>query len=249
MSADPRTGERLIVALDVDTFDEAMSLVDRLGESVSFYKVGWQLFMGTHFRVPEELLRRGKKVFLDLKIGDIPATVRQALGNVPESVLGSLEFMTLQGVSSAARAVRERRTHSKPRLLMVTILSSLDARDLREVCGEDTDIDAFVALRAERALGAGCEGLIASGDSVAKLRARLGPEPLIVTPGIRPRSAPRNDQNRLLTPFEAARDGADYLVVGRPIRNAPDPKAMAGDIIEDIRAGLAERTKRVEPVH
>ena len=242
MNAEPGAAERLIVALDVGSFDEAVGLVDRLGESVSFYKVGWQLFMGTHLRVPEELIRRGKKVFLDLKIGDIPATVRQAVENVPEKILGSLELMTLQGVSSAAKAVRERRPDGKPRLLMVTILSSLDAEDLREVCGENTDVDALVALRAERALAAGCEGLIASGDSVARLRARLGPEPLIVVPGIRPRGTPGNDQSRLLTPFQAARDGADYLVVGRPIRNAPDPLAMAGKIIEDIRTGLAARS-------
>ena len=241
MSTEAGVAERLIVALDVDSFDEAMDLVDRLGDSVSFYKVGWQLFMGTHFRVPEELLRRRKKVFLDLKIGDIPATVRKAVENVPERVLGSLDLMTLQGVSSTAKAIREWRPDGKPRLLMVTILSSLDRQDLHEVYGENADVDAIVALRAERALAAGCEGLIASGESVARLRARLGPRPLIVTPGIRPPGAPSDDQRRLLTPFEAARDGADYLVIGRPIRDAPDPLARAEDVIEDIRAGLAAR--------
>ena len=241
MSTEAGVAERLIVALDVDSFDEAMDLVDRLDESVSFYKVGWQLFMGTHFRVPEELLRRRKKVFLDLKIGDIPATVRKAVENVPERVLGSLDLMTLQGVSSTAKAIREWRPNGKPRLLMVTILSSLDRQDLHEVYGENADVDAIVALRAERALAAGCEGLIASGESVARLRARLGPRPLIVTPGIRPPGAPSDDQRRLLTPFEAARDGADYLVVGRPIRDAPDPLAKAEDVIEDIQAGLAAR--------
>ena len=242
MSTEAGVAERLIVALDVDSFDEAMDLVDRLDESVSFYKVGWQLFMGTHFRVPEELLRRRKKVFLDLKIGDIPATVRKAVENVPERVLGSLDLMTLQGASSTARAIREWRPNGKPRLLMVTILSSLDRQDLHEVYGENADVDAIVALRAERALAAGCEGLIASGESVARLRARLGPRPLIVTPGIRPPGAPSDDQRRLLTPFEAARDGADYLVIGRPIRDAPDPLARAEDVIEDIRAGLAARS-------
>ena len=242
MSADPRAGERLIVALDVDSSEEAMDLVDRLGESVSFYKVGWQLFMGTHFRVPEALLRRRKRVFLDLKIGDIPATVRKAVENVPEEVLGSLDLMTLQGASSTARAIREWRPNGKPRLLMVTILSSLDRQDLHEVYGENADVDAIVALRAERALAAGCEGLIASGESVARLRVRLGPRPLIVTPGIRPPGAPSDDQRRLLTPFEAARDGADYLVIGRPIRNASDPRAMAEEAIEDMRAGLAARS-------
>ena len=242
VSAEPGAAERLIVALDVDSFDEAMDLVECLGESVSFYKVGWQLFMGTHFRVPEELVRRGKKVFLDLKIGDIPATVRQAVENVPEEILGSLDLMTLQGASNAARAIREWRPDGKPRLLMVTILSSLGRRDLCEVYGESADIEDFVALRAERALAAGCEGLIASGESVARLRARFGPQPLIVTPGIRPPGVPAYDQSRLLTPFEAARDGADYLVVGRPIRNAPAPGATAEKVIESIRAGLAART-------
>lgn len=242
VSAEPGAAERLIVALDVATFDEAMDLVERLGESVTFYKVGWQLFMGTHFRVPEELVRRGKKVFLDLKIGDIPATVRQAVENVPEEMLGCLDLMTLQGASNAARAIREWRPNGKPRLLMVTILSSLDRRDLCEVYGENADVEDFVALRAERALAAGCEGLIASGESVARLRARFGSEPLIVTPGVRPPGAPADDQSRLLSPFEAARDGADYLVVGRPIRNAPDPRAKAEEIIEDIRAGLAARS-------
>ena len=240
-SAEPGDAERLIVALDVDTFDEAMDLVERLGESVSFYKVGWQLFMGTHFRVPEELLRRGKKVFLDLKIGDIPATVRQAVENVPEKLLGSLDLMTLQGASSTARAIRDWRPNGKPRLLMVTILSSLDRQDLCEVYGESADVEDFVALRAERALAAGCEGLIASGESVARLRARFGFEPLIVTPGIRPPGAPADDQSRLLTPFEAARDGADFLVVGRPIRNAADPRTMVEEVLEGIRAGLSAR--------
>ncbi len=242
VSAEPGAAERLIVALDVATVDEAMDLVERLGKSVTFYKVGWQLFMGTHFRVPEELVRRGKKVFLDLKIGDIPATVRQAVENVPEEILGSLDLMTLQGASNAARAIREWRPNGKPRLLMVTILSSLDRRDLCEVYGENADVEDFVALRAERALAAGCEGLIASGESVARLRARFGSEPLIVTPGVRPPGAPADDQSRLLSPFEAARDGADYLVVGRPIRNAPDPRAKAEEIIEDLRAGLAARS-------
>ena len=248
-SADSGAAERLIVALDVRSSGEAMNLVDRLGESVSFYKVGWELFMGTHFQVPEELLRRRKKVFLDLKIGDIPATVRRAVENVPANVLAALELMTLQGASSVAGALRESRPSGKPRLLMVTILSSVDDEDLRELHGESADADAVVARRAERALDAGCDGIIASGDSVAKLRARFGLGPLIVVPGIRPRGAPRDDQKRLLTPFEAARDGADYLVVGRPIRNAADPKAMAEEMIQEIKAGLRERSRLTESVH
>ena len=249
MKAKPDAAECLIVALDVDTFDEAMRLVERLGDSVSFYKVGLQLFMGTHFQVPEALARRRKKVFLDLKMGDIPATVVQALDNMPAKSLESLELMTFQGASSLIRAIRKSRSAAKPRLLMVTMLSSLDDEDLRELCGDHAEMDDIVARRAERALGAGCDGLIASGDSVARLRARFGTGPLIVVPGIRPRGTPRDDQKRLLTPFEAARDGADYLVAGRPVRNAADPKATAEAMIEEIRAGLAGRTSLTELRH
>ncbi len=240
----PDAAERLIVALDVDTFDEAMHLVERLDDSVSFYKVGLQLFMGTHFRVPGALAERGKKVFLDLKLGDIPATVVHALANMPARSIGTTELVTVQGASSLVRAIRSARRESKPRLLMVTMLSSLDDEDVRELCGEQATMDEVVERRAVRALHAGCDGLIASGDSVARLRARLGPAPLLVVPGIRPPGAPADDQKRLLTPFEAARDGADYLVAGRPIRNASDPRATVEEVIGQIRAGLAARTSR-----
>ena len=114
---------------------------------------------------------------------------------------------------------------------------------MQELHGERATMDRVVALRARRALDAGCDGVIASGDSVEKLRAELGSEALIVTPGIRPPGAPADDQRRLLTPFQAARDGADYLVVGRPIRNAADPRAAAQGMIEEIRAGMAERER------
>ena len=115
--------------------------------------------------------------------------------------------------------------------------------DVQELHGERATMDGVVALRARRALDAGCDGVIASGDSVEKLRAELGSEALIVTPGIRPPGAPADDQRRLLTPFQAARDGADYLVVGRPIRDAADPRAVAQGMIEEIRAGMVERER------
>ena len=233
--------ERLIFALDVDTFDEAMHLVTRLQDSVSFFKVGWQLFMGTHFQVPHALAGMGKRVFLDLKMGDIPATVVRALGNMPQDSLGSLGLMTFQGASSLIEAIRRSRSAVRPRLLMVTMLSSIEDRDFRELYGEGATVDEVVSLRARRALEAGCDGVIASGDSVGRLRAELGNGPLIVTPGIRPAGSPADDQRRLLTPFQAARDGADYLVVGRPIRDAADPRKVAEGIIEEIRAGRAER--------
>ena len=243
MSPDVPAAKRLIVALDVDTVGEAMRLVDRLGESVSFYKVGWQLFMGTHFQVPAALAERGKKVFLDLKIEDIPATVERALRNVPKVAADFLEVMTLKGSSAPVEAVRESRPNGRPKLLMLTLLSSMGGEDLRDVYGDGAaiDTDAIALRRARRAIAAGCDGVVASGASVAKLRHVLGPEPLIVTPGIRPRGAPQNDQKRVLTPFEAIRDGADYLVVGRPIREAPDPASAAQAVIEEIDAGTAAR--------
>lgn len=242
----PDAAERLIVALDVDTFDGAIRLVERLDDSVSFYKVGLQLFMGTHFRVPEALAERGKKVFLDLKMGDIPATVALALANMPAKAIETTELMTFQGAGSLIRAIRRSRRGSKPRLLMVTMLSSTDDEDLRELCGEQAAMDEIVTRRAEGALRAGCDGLIASGDSVARLRVRLGPAPLLVVPGIRPEGVPADDQKRLLTPFEAARDGADYLVAGRPIRNAADPRAAVEEMIAQIGAGLAARAGSAE---
>ena len=241
MNGDVTPAERLIVALDVDTFDEAMGLVDRLGDSVSFYKVGWQLFMGSHFRVPGALAERGKKVFLDLKMGDIPATLRRAVENMPAKSTELLELMTLQGDNAPAEAMRESRSNGKPRFLMLTALSSLCDEDVRALYGAHASVDGIVASRAARAIRTGCDGLIASGDSVRKLRARFGAAPLIVVPGIRPPGTPADDQKRVLTPFEAARDGADYLVAGRPIRNAADPRAVAHAMIEEIARGLAAR--------
>ena len=233
-------GERLIVALDLAGRGPALGLVDRLGDLVSFYKVGWQLFIGAGFAFVHELRERGKKVFLDVKMNDIEATVEAAVGNIGAEV----EFLTIHGTAATARAARRGRgDRARPRLLMVTALSSLDSADLRAASAEPgLDIDDYAVRRARDALDAGCEGLIASGRSVGRIRSAF-PERdfLLVVPGIRPAGTSSDDQKRILTPREAARDGGDYLVVGRPVRDAPDPEASAARIVDEIARGLAER--------
>ncbi len=236
-------GDRLIVALDVDGREPALELVDRLGALVSFYKVGWQLFIGAGFAFVRELRERGKKVFLDLKMDDIEATVQAAVGNMSEEV----ELLTIHGTGATVRAARAGRAgRVRPRFLMVTALSSIDGTDLRGASASPgLDIDDYAIGKARDALDAGCDGLIASGTSVRRLRAAFrGRDFLVVVPGIRPSGAASDDHKRTLTPREAARDGADYLVVGRPVRNVPDPAASAARIVDDIARGLAERAPR-----
>ena len=235
-------GGRLIVALDFDGRGEALRLADRLGDAISFYKVGWQLFIGAGFAIVRELAERGKKVFLDVKMGDIDATVSAAVGNLKEEV----ELLTLQGTAATVRAAMDGRGEGvRPKLLLVTALSSHDSEDVRGIAAAPPglDIDDYAVDRARAALDAGCDGLIASGTSVGRLRAAFpGREFLLVVPGIRPAGDDANDHKRTLTPLEAIRSGADYLVVGRPVRNAPDPVATAERIVGDIARGMALRS-------
>ena len=240
MGAPEDPGGRLIVALDVDGRGSALRLADRLGDRVSFYKVGWQLFIGAGFPLVRELKDRGKRIFLDLKMDDIEATVRAAVANMKENV----DFLTLHGTAATVRAAREGRAdRAHLRFLMVTALSSIDSRDLRHSFSNPTlDIDDYAAAKAAAALDAGCDGLIASGTSIRRLRSAFpGRDFVVVAPGIRPEGEGTDDHKRSLTPTEAVRDGADYLVVGRPIRNASDPAASAARIADGIARGLALR--------
>jgi orotidine-5'-phosphate decarboxylase len=234
--------ERLIVALDVDTGDDALGLVRTLGADVTFYKVGLQLFMEGGLQVIKELVAQGKKVFLDLKIDDTPRTVREAVRN---AAIAGVELFTLQGNADTVDAARQGRgTRSTPKFLQITLLSSWNHADLGEllhVPGKSQaaiDLDEFVLRRTERILASGCDGVIASGSSVAKLRKKY-PELLIVTPGIRPSGTGADDHKRSLTPTEAIRAGADYLVVGRPVRDTNDPKGTAARIQQEIARALA----------
>ena len=234
--------ERLIVALDVDSREQALALVRTLGNDVTFYKVGLQLFMESGLHIVKQLVGLGKKVFLDLKIDDTPRTVREAVRN---AAIAGVELFTLQGNADTAEAAKlGRGDRSSPKFLQVTLLSSWDNADLTEHLHASSksqgqiDLDEFVLRRSERILASGCDGVIASGSSVNKLRKKY-PDLLIVTPGIRPAGAAADDHKRLLTPSEAIRAGANYLVVGRPIRDSNDPNGTAARIQDEIARALA----------
>jgi orotidine-5'-phosphate decarboxylase len=243
MRTDIAARERLIVALDVDSGAEALQLVNELGSDVSFYKVGLQLFMEAGLIIVRRIVEQGKKVFLDLKIDDTPRTVQEAVRN---SALDGVEFFTLQGNRATARAAMAgRASRASPKFLQVTYLSSWDSADLLdhlqiETGADNTAIDDQVVERARRILESGCDGVIASGTSVSRLR-REFPNLLIVTPGIRPSGTSSDDHKRSMTPWEAIRAGADYLVVGRPIRCADDPQATAHTIQREIEQALRSK--------
>ena len=240
--------ERLIVALDFDTAAQANRLIRQLEDQVNFYKVGWQLFLGAGWPFIGTLLEAGRKVFLDLKIHDIDRTVQAALANMPDEFTGKLELLTISGSSATVSAAkRGRGENDKPRLLMLTLLSSMDATDLQELSASAAtpDTDSIVIQRARQALDAGCEGLIASGSSVGALRRAL-PERkfLIVTPGIRPAATGTDEHKRALTPAQAIAYGSDYLVVGRPLSDAADPLQAARAIITEIEQAPAKTSRK-----
>ena len=236
--------DRLIVALDFNTAAEAGRLVRQLDGTVNFYKVGWQLFLGEGWPFVRALLEDGRKVFLDLKINDIDQTVKAALANMPGEFAGRPELLTIYGSSATVNAAKQGRgANDKPYLLMLTVLSSMDASDLEEFStdGSAPDTGTVIRRRAQQALDAGCEGLIASGASVRDLR-RTFPDRkfLIVSPGIRPGASGHDEHKRTLTPSRAIADGADYLVVGRPITRAADPLLAAQSIIAEMETALDE---------
>lgn len=241
--------DRLILALDVDDAAQARRTVEALGDAVRFYKVGLQLFLGGGgFSVTDWLRAAGKKVFLDLKFYDVPRTVGAAVGRVRGRGVSLLTVHGDAGILEAACAAlgppgpaagrTDDRDEALPGILAITVLTSLDAADLRELgfAGEVTDL---VVTRARSAMDAGCVGVVASGREVGPLRKALGEGPLLVVPGIRDAPAgPRDDQKRTVTVEEALRLGADHVVVGRPIRGAPDPRAAALQYQERIAACL-----------
>jgi orotidine-5'-phosphate decarboxylase len=218
--------ERLIFALDVPGAAEARRLVETLGDSVRFYKLGLELFTaGGYFELVDWLLEQDKKIFADLKLYDVPETVAAAVRQLRRR---PITFTTVHGNDSImAAAAREK---GDLKILAVTVLTSLDQADLREL-GYQADVHDLVLSRARRAQETGCDGVIASGLEARALREALGRELLIVTPGIRPvEDRPADDQKRVVNVEQAIRNGADYIVVGRPIRNAPDPYQAAMQI-------------------
>ncbi len=224
--------ERLIFAMDVPDCDRARQLVEDLGDSVIFYKLGLELMMsGGYFELLDWMLARNKKVFADLKFFDIPATVGSAVRQLKDR---GASFVTVHGNHSIMEAAAENKgDHLK--VLAVTVLTSLDRGDLDDL-GFDCDVGELVLSRAKRALEAGCDGVISSGLEVSKLREHVDAKLVVVTPGIRPvDNKPTGDQKRVVSVEQAFRNGADYIVVGRPIRDAESPRAAA----ESIQATIA----------
>jgi orotidine-5'-phosphate decarboxylase len=224
--------ERLIVPLDVPDREAALALVRQLGDAVSFYKLGLELFVsGAYFELARELADLGKKLFFDLKLFDIPETVAGAVRQLRSSPASFVTVHGNQGILAAA--CREK---GDLKVLGVTVLTSLDRSDLVDLgFPAELDVADLVLSRARRALAAGCDGVISSGLEARRLREELGARFLIVTPGIRPvDNAAVEDQKRVMTPRDAFLAGADYVVVGRPVRSAPDPRKAALAIQETI---------------
>ena len=227
MTAIPRA-ERLIVALDVASAAEARALVERIGDAASFYKVGLELFSTAgYFDLIGWLTGRGKKVFADLKLYDIPETVRRAAANLSRS---GATFLTVH----ARRAVMEAAAREKGamKILAVTVLTSFDERDT----GDAMSVEQLVLARARGAVETGCDGVIASGLEAKALKAEFKDRLLVVTPGIRPVGKHSDDQRRTVDAAQAFANGADYIVVGRPIRDAADPRAAAEAVQKTIAA-------------
>jgi orotidine-5'-phosphate decarboxylase len=218
--------ERLIMALDVPSIPEAQALVETLGESVNFYKVGMELFMsGDCFSFIEWLKQRNKKVFVDLKFFDVPATVGRAIKALS---LKGVDLATIHGNDAIMSAAVKDKGDLK--VLAVTALTSLDRGDLDDL-GFQCDVRDLVLSRAKRALQIGCDGIVSSGLEVPMLREALDHRLLVITPGIRPvDNREEDDQKRVVSVEMAFHNGADYIVVGRPIRDAENPKAMAEKI-------------------
>lgn len=223
---------RLIVALDVLAARDAESLVARLGPAVTFYKVGLELVCGGGLSFAADLIRGGKKIFIDLKLHDIATTVSRSCERI--AALGA-HFLTVHAYPQTMRAAKEGAAGSALRLLGVTVLTSYDDRDLAEA-GYAFGVRALVERRAAQAHEAGLDGLVLSAAEAGMIRARFGRELILVTPGIRPAGAGAADQKRTMTPAAARAAGADYLVTGRPVTEAPDPRAAAEAIIAEIAA-------------
>ncbi len=226
------TDDRLILALDHDTLEEAEALADRLRGTVSFYKIGLGLMAKGALGLAQRLKARGDRVFLDMKVFDIPATVGKAVAGY--AGIG-VDFLTVHGDPSVVRAAVKGRGDRATKILAVTVLTSADRTDLDEMMIRDGDIHEITLERARRAFAAGADGVIASPHEAEEIRAL--PEArgkLIVTPGVRPEGGSASDQKRVATPSMALSSGADHIVVGRPIWAAGDPVTAAREILSEI---------------
>ncbi|MYA29313.1 MAG: orotidine-5'-phosphate decarboxylase [Nitrospira sp. SB0672_bin_25] len=231
--------ERLMFALDVPTAKAAEAMLDRVQETVGVIKIGLELFTSEGPAVVRMVQRYGKPVFLDLKVLDIAETVQRTTARVADM---GVSFLTVHaGRKALAAAVMGRAGHPEMNILAVTVLTNVEQADLRE-SGYDGTIEQAVVARARVATEEGCDGVIASGREPAAIRSAIAAPLLIVTPGVRPAGQGVDEHARATTPRQAIHAGADYLVVGRPIRDASDPRAAALEIVSEMQAAFAERS-------
>lgn len=226
--------DRMIVALDVASVSEARALVERLDDSASFFKIGMQLVFAGGLPLIDELRRAGKRVFLDMKLLDIDNTIEGAVKSIAKR--GAV-LTTVHAYPQGMRAAVKARPAGGPGLLAVTVLTSMNDADLK-AAGYASDAATLVKSRAKAAQGAGMDGVVCSPREAAAVRKIVGPDMLIVTPGVRSADAAVGDQKRVMSPADAIKAGADYLVVGRPVSAAADPVAAAASIVKDIERAL-----------
>jgi orotidine-5'-phosphate decarboxylase len=233
--SDIPTKDRLIVALDLPGLEQAEAMVARLGDSVTFYKIGYQLAYAGGLPLVRKLADQGKKVFIDLKLHDIGNTVARGVESIAR--LGAT-FLTVHAYPQTMKAAVEARAGSNLKILAVTVLTSYDDGDLH-AAGYRLGVSDLVEARAQQAQVLGVDGIVCSAEEVASLRKLVGHHMHLVTPGIRPAGAASGDQKRIMTPARAIAAGSDYLVVGRPVVGAADPKAAAEAILAEITPSLA----------
>jgi orotidine-5'-phosphate decarboxylase len=229
---DPR--DRLIIALDVSTVAEASRLVEAIGDTATFYKVGYQLAYAGGLTFVEDLIRNGRKVFLDLKLHDIANTVEEGVRSVARM---GVTFLTVHAYPQTMRAAVAGRADADLKVLGVTVLTSYDDRDLVDA-GYASGTSDLVSRRAAQAAEIGLDGIVCAATEASAVRGRIGSDRLIVTPGIRPAGSSANDQKRVVSPEAAIRAGADRLVVGRPITGAADPRAAVRSILREIEHAI-----------
>jgi orotidine-5'-phosphate decarboxylase len=227
--------DRLIVALDLPSVAAADAMVARLGDAISFYKIGYQLAFAGGLAVAERLVGAGKQVFLDLKLHDIGNTVAKGVESVARS---GAAFLTVHAYPQTMKAAVDARGSSNLRILAVTVLTSYDDADLA-AAGYDFTVAELVAERTAQARDMGVDGIVCSAEEAANLRGMVGHSMTLVTPGIRPAGSETGDQKRIMTPAAAIAAGADYLVVGRPVVAASDPRAAAQAIVDEIAAAAS----------
>lgn len=228
----------LIIALDVDNTAEALALVDRIGPAADFYKVGMELYAAGGMQFVEQLASFRKRVFLDLKLYDIGETVKRAARKICDS--DAVTFLTVHGSRAVMEAAAEGRGQSGVKLLAVTVLTSFDQQDLADL-GYPVPVSDLIELRVKKAIESGMDGIVCSALEIAHVRKIAGPGLTLVIPGIRSAGAAAGDQKRIATPADATRDGADYLVIGRQVTRAADPRRAYQDILSEISA-VAQQT-------